>query len=57
MQRLLSAIEVLTREAVVGQLVDEHTTGIFVKIANIMIEISEILRDNINKDELIPTAR
>lgn len=56
LQRLLSANEVLTREAVVGQLVDEHATGIFVKIANKMIEISEILRDNITKDELIPAA-
>lgn len=56
LQRLLSANEVLTREAVLGQLVDEHATGIFVKIANKMIEISEILRDNITKDELIPAA-
>jgi len=56
LKRLLSANEVLSREAVLNQLVDEHATGIFVRIANKMIEISEILRDNITKDELIPAA-
>lgn len=56
LSRLLSANEVLTGEAIIDQLVDEHANSIFVRIANKMIEISEILRDNITKDELIPAA-
>ena len=56
LQRLLSANEVLSGEAVVDHLVDEHATTIFARIANRMIELSEVLRDNITKDELIPAA-
>jgi len=56
LSRLLSANEVLSGEAVIEHLVDEHASSIFVRIANKMIEISEILRDNITKDELIPAA-
>jgi len=56
LQRLLSANEVLSGEAVLEQLVDEHATSVFAKIANRMIELSEILRDNITMDELIPAA-
>ena len=36
LKRLLSANEVLSRDAVLNQLVDEHATGIFVRIANKM---------------------
>jgi len=56
LQRLLSANEVLSGEAVLEQLVDEHATSVFARIANRMIELSEILRDNITMDELIPAA-
>jgi len=56
LSRLLSANEVLSGEAIIEHLVDEHASSIFVRIANKMIEISEILRDNITKDELIPAA-
>ena len=56
LQRLLSANEVLSGEATLEQLVDEHASSIFARIANKMIELSEILRDNITKDELIPAA-
>jgi len=56
LQRLLSANEVLSGEAVIEHLVDEHASSIFARIANKMIEMSEILRDNITKDELIPAA-
>jgi len=56
LQRLLSANEVLSGEAVVDHLVDEHATTIFARIASRMIELSEVLRDNITKDELIPAA-
>jgi len=56
LQRLLSANEVLNGEAVLEQLVDEHATSVFARIANRMIELSEILRDNITMDELIPAA-
>jgi len=54
--RLLSANEVLSGEAVLEQLVDEHATTVFARIAAKMIELSEVLRDNITKDELIPAA-
>jgi DnaJ family protein C protein 16 len=56
LQRLLSANEVLTGEATIEQLVDEHASTIFARIASKMIELSEVLRDNITKDELIPAA-
>merc|ERR1712152_91885 len=56
LQRWLSANEVLSGEAVLEQLVDEHATSVFARIANRMIELSEILRDNITMDELIPAA-
>merc|ERR1719431_626836 len=56
LQRLLSANEVLSGEAVVDHLVDEHATTIFARIASRMIELSEVLRDNITMDELIPAA-
>lgn len=56
LQRLLSANEVLTGEATIEQLVDEHASTIFARIASKMIEMSEVLRDNITKDELIPAA-
>lgn len=56
LQRLLSANEVLSGEATIEQLVDEHASTIFARIANRMIELSEVLRDNITKDELIPAA-
>lgn len=56
LQRLLSANEVLSGEAIIEHLVDEHASSIFARIANKMIEMSEILRDNITKDELIPAA-
>ena len=56
LNRLLSANEVLSGEAVLEQLVDEHAISVFARIANRMIEISEILRDNITMDELIPAA-
>eukprot|EP00092_Neocalanus_flemingeri_P087100 GFUD01109853.1.p1 GENE.GFUD01109853.1~~GFUD01109853.1.p1 ORF type:complete len:797 (+),score=258.24 GFUD01109853.1:84-2474(+) len=56
LQRLLSANEVLSGEAVLEQLVDEHATSVFARIANRMIELSEVLRDNITMDELIPAA-
>jgi len=56
LNRLLSSGEVLTREAVLESLLDEHAVSMFAKIANRMIEISEILRDNVTMDELIPAA-
>lgn len=56
LQRLLSANEVLGGEAVLEQLIDEHASTIFARIANRMIDFSETLRDNITKDELIPAA-
>jgi len=56
LHRLLSANEVLTGEAVIEHLVDEHASSVFARIANKMIEFSEVLRDNITKDELIPAA-
>jgi len=56
LQRLLSANEVLSGDAVLEQLVDEHATSMFARLANKMIEMSEILRDNITMDELIPAA-
>lgn len=56
LQRLLSANEVLSGEAVLEQLIDEHASTVFARIASKMIEFSEILRDNITKDELIPAA-
>ena len=55
--RLLSANEVLSGEAVLEQLVDEHATTLFARIANKIIELSEVQRDNLTKDELIPAAR
>ena len=42
--------------SVIEHLVDEHATTIFARIASRMIELSEVLRDNITKDELIPAA-
>jgi len=56
LKNLLSANEVLNGEAVIDHLIDEHASSIFVRIANKMIEMSEILRENITKDELIPAA-
>merc|ERR1719378_742080 len=56
LNKLLSSGEVLTKEAVLETLLDEHAVSIFAKIANRMIEISEILRDNVTMDELIPAA-
>jgi len=56
LQRLLSANEVLSGDAILEQLVDEHATSMFARLANKMIEMSEILRDNITMDELIPAA-
>jgi len=56
LKRLLSANEVLSEEAVIEQLIDEHASTIFARIAARMIEFSEILRDNVTKDELIPAA-
>ena len=55
--RLLSADEMLSSEAVLEQLVDEHATTLFARIANKIIELSEVRRDNLTKDELIPAAR
>ena len=43
----------LSGEATIEQLVDEHASTIFARIANRMIELSDVLRDNITKDELI----
>ena len=39
------------------QLVDENAATLFTRIANNIIELSEVRRDNLTKDELIPAAR
>ena len=54
--RLLSSTEVLTGEAVLDNIMDEHAVSMFSRMANRMIEISEILRDNITLDELLPAV-
>jgi len=54
--RLLSSTEVLAGEAVLDNIMDEHAVSMFSRMANRMIEISEILRDNITLDELLPAV-
>jgi len=54
--RLLSSTEVLAGEAVLDNILDEHAVSMFSRMANRMIEISEILRDNITLDELLPAV-
>ena len=54
--RLLSSSEVLPGEAVLDNIMDEHAVSMFSRLANRMIEISEILRDNVTMDELLPAA-
>ena len=54
LQRLLTSNEVLPYEAELRQLFDEHTQSLFVRLTNKMIEVVELLRENITKDELLP---
>jgi len=46
--------DLLTREAVVKELIDEHATSLFVRIVNRMFEALEAVRENVTKDELLP---
>lgn len=54
LQSLLIGNELLSHEAVVKELFDEHATSVFVRIANRMLEIIEVLRESVTKDELLP---
>ena len=54
LQNLILGNELLNHEAVVKELFDEHATSVFVRIANRMLEIIEILRESVTKDELLP---
>jgi hypothetical protein len=55
LQRLLSANEVLTHEAIVHQLFDEHAISLFVKMTNKLIEAVEAIHENITQDEILPS--
>jgi len=44
----------LSHEAVVKELIDEHATTLFVRIVNRMFEALELIRENVTKDELLP---
>ena len=54
LQNLLLGNELLNHEAIVKELFDEHATSVFVRIANRMLEVIEILRESVTKDELLP---
>lgn len=49
--------DLLTREAVVKELIDEHATSLFVRIVNRMFEALESVRETVTKDELLPALR
>ena len=46
--------DLLTREAVVKELIDEHATTLFVRVVNRLFEALETIRENVTKDELLP---
>ncbi len=46
--------QVLSYETVISELFDEHAQSLFVRIANRMLEMLEIVRESITKDELLP---
>ena len=54
LQNLLVGGDVLSHEAIVKELFDEHATSIFVRIANRMLEAIEVIRENVTKEELLP---
>ena len=55
LRRLLSANEVLQHSATIRDLVDEHSTSVFVKIASKIFEFVEIIHENITTDEILPS--
>ena len=54
--RLLSSTEVLTGEAVLDNIMDEHAVSMFSRMANRMIEISEILYDRVTLFSQVSSA-
>ena len=58
LQKFLSAgsTDMLTHEAIVKELIDEHATSLFVRIVNKIFEAMEALRENVTKDELLPAV-
>lgn len=48
--------EMLSRQTVIKELMDEHAHGLFVRVANKMLEAVEALRESISKDELLPAV-
>ena len=55
LRRLLSANEILQHSATIRDLVDEHSTSVFVKIASKIFEFVEIIHENITTDEILPS--
>ena len=54
--RLLSSTEVLTGEAVLDNIMDEHAVSMFSRMANRMIEISETLYDRVTLFSQVSSA-
>ncbi len=54
LQKLLSPNEILTHEAVIRELLDEHAAGFFGRVMNRILETTEWLRDHLTKEEILP---
>lgn len=56
LQNLLSATEVLSLEAEIPELFDEHALGLWMRIINKLRDTWEVLQDTITKDEFLPAV-
>ena len=54
LKKLLSPNEILTHEAVIQELLDEHAAGLLARVFNRIMETSEWLKDNMTKEEVLP---
>ena len=55
LQRLLSPNEILSHETVLNELLDEHAASLPMRILNKIFDSWEFLKDNMTKDEVLPT--
>ena len=54
LKRLLSPNEILSHEAVLQELLDEHATSLPFRIINRILDSWDWIKDNLTKDEVLP---
>ncbi|XP_054263700.1 dnaJ homolog subfamily C member 16-like [Macrosteles quadrilineatus] len=55
-ERLLRATQAMTHEAVIGELIDEQAQGIISKVITKLLITYDILRDNLDKEHILPVV-